>query len=147
MTYLPSIAVQNKLNFEISPLEKFSIKNFSFFLVIFSNFWMFFQFTLHDATVYLVWFRLSYRLIWQCLHVDWPSEHSFECVRTYFWKIIIKFFFFQFLVEFRFLKFQIFMSFGSTIRWKSGRTSTSLRCKNFSGSAMSLKKILYVADT
>ena len=54
--------------------------------IILLIFWMFFTFAVHDTTMHLLWFRLSHMLFNQCLHVDWPSEHSFECVRTYFWK-------------------------------------------------------------
>ena len=122
-------------------------QNYFHFSIILLIFWMFFTFVVHDTTMRLLWFRLSHMLFNQCLHVDWLSEHSFECVRTYFWKIQNIVFFFQFFVELRFLKFQIFISFSSTVRWKSGRTSTSLRFKTFSSSAMSMKKIMHIADT
>ena len=96
--------------------------------------------------LYINLFRLSHMLFNQCLHVDWPSEHSFESVRTYFWKILNKKFFI-FLVEFWFLKFQIFINLSSTVWRKGGRTWISLRFRNFSSSAMSMKKISHVADT
>ena len=121
-------------------------QNYFHFSIILLIFWMFFTFVVHDTTMRLLWFRLSHMLFNQCLHVDWLSEHSFECVRTYFWKILNKKFFI-FLVEFWFLKFQIFISLSSTVWRKSGRTWISLRCKIFSSNAMSMKKISHVADT
>ena len=65
------------------------------------------------------------------VHLDLLSEHSFECVRTYFWKFSEKKIFSIFLGEFWFLKFRIFISLSSPVWWKGARTSTSLRCEFF----------------
>ena len=85
---------------------------------------------------------INLQALFQVLHVDWSSEHSFECVRTYFWKILNKFFFSFFQSNFDFWNYKF-----SSVWVRQFDEKVLLHCKIFSSSAMSMKKISHVAYT